>query len=153
MKPQELALMFARNRIAFGIGFVLLPGSMGRLWIGDDAKRPTVKLLTRALGVRDLAIGLGTAIALDRGTPVRGWLEAAALSDAIDLVATLLASGSIPDSSRNVVAAIAGGSAVAGVALARALDEPPAPDEIEAPEAALTGHPPPASPRPAPGAG
>jgi hypothetical protein len=140
MTPQEIALGFARNRIAFGVGFVLVPGWMGRLWIGDDAKRPAVKLLTRALGVRDLVIGLGTAIALDRGAPVRGWLEAAALSDAVDLVATLLASGSIPDRSRNVVAAIAGGSAVAGVALARALGEPPAPDEIEAPEAALTGH-------------
>jgi hypothetical protein len=25
----------------------------------------------------DLAIGLGVVIALDRGTPVRGWIEAA----------------------------------------------------------------------------
>jgi hypothetical protein len=142
VKPSDVALWMARSRIAFGAAFVLLPGLTGRLWIGDDAKRPAVRALTRALGARDVAIGLGVAIALDRGAPVRGWLEAAALSDAVDLVATLLGSGSIPDGARNVVAVVPGGSAAAGVVLARALDEPPGPGEAHAAEATLTGHPP-----------
>ena len=142
MKPSDIALSLARTRIAFGAAFLILPGVAGRLWIGDDAKRPAVKLLTRALGARDLAIGLGVAIALDRGAPVRGWLEAAALSDAMDLAATLLASGSIPDNARKGVAVVAGASAATGVALARALDEPPGAGEVHAPEAAATGHPP-----------
>jgi len=139
---KDIALFFARARIGFGTAFMLFPGVTGRFWIGDDAERRAVKVFIRALGGRDLAIGLGVAIALDRGAPVRGWLEAAALSDAVDLVATLLGSGSTPNGARNATVAIAGGSAVAGVALARALDEPPAPDEVHAPEAALTGHPP-----------
>src|ERR671922_2332248 len=142
MKPSDVALSLARGRIAFGVAFLLLPGVAGRLWIGDDAERPAVKVLTRALGARDLAIGLGVAIALDRGAPVRGWLEAAALSDGMDLAATLLAGGSIPDSARKAVAVVAGASAATGVALARALDEPPGPGEVHAPEAAVTGHPP-----------
>jgi hypothetical protein len=142
VKASDAALWMARCRIAFGAAFVLAPGLSGRLWIGDDAKRPAVKVLTRALGARDITIGLGVAIALDRGTPVRGWLEAAALSDAVDLLATLLGGRSIPDDARKVVAAGAAGSAVAGVALARALDEPPEPGEVHAAEATLTGHPP-----------
>ena len=71
------------------------PGLAGRMWIGPDAARRPVKVLARAFGVRDLAIGLGVVIALDRGTPVRGWIEAGALSDVIDTCASLLAGGSI----------------------------------------------------------
>jgi hypothetical protein len=99
-----------------------------------------VKLLARALGVRDLALGLGVVIALDRGAPVRGWLEAGALADVVDLAATLLASDSIPEGARRAVAGVAVGSAALGAGLARALDEPPPAGEVRAPEAALTGH-------------
>ena len=53
----------------------------------------------------------------------------------MDLVATLLAGDSIPPGARRAVAAIAGGSALACAALARAVDEPPVPD-VQAPEAA-----------------
>jgi hypothetical protein len=79
-------------------------------------------------------------IALDRGAPVRGWLEAGVLSDTVDFAASLLAGDSIPPDARRGVLAIAGGSAALGVALSRALDEPVEPGEVHAPEAALTGH-------------
>ena len=111
--------------MAFGAAFMLAPGLAARGWIGDDAQRPAVKVLARGFGVRDAAIGLGIAVALDRGAPVRGWLEAAAVSDGVDLAATLLA----------------GGSALLCAALARALDTPPAEHELSVPEAHLTGHP------------
>ena len=91
MEPRDRALLHARLRIGVGAAFVLLPGIAGRMWIGPDAARRPVKVLARAFGVRDLAIGLGVVIALDRGTPVRGWLEAGALSDAVDTCASLLA--------------------------------------------------------------
>ena len=73
MEPRELALLHACGRIAVGAAFVLFPGLAGRRWIGADAARRQVKVLARAFGVRDLAIGLGVVIALDRGAPVRGW--------------------------------------------------------------------------------
>ena len=82
------------------------------------ARRP-VKVLARAFGVRDLAIGLGVVIALDRGTPVRGWIEAGVLSDAIDTAASLLAGSSIPPAIRWPCVALGAGSAALG-ALARA---------------------------------
>jgi hypothetical protein len=139
MEARELALSQARGRIAVGAALVLFPGWGGRRWIGEPAGDPAVKLLTRALGVRDLAIGLGAVIALDRGAPARGWLEAGALSDVVDLVATLVAGDAIPAGARRAVTVIAAGSAVACAVLARTVDEPPVAD-VHAPEAELTGH-------------
>jgi hypothetical protein len=91
MEARELALWHARGRQLVGAAFVATPGLAGSAWIGSDARRRPVKVLARAFGVRDLAIGLGVVIALDRGTPVRGWIEAGVLSDAIDTAASLLA--------------------------------------------------------------
>ena len=134
-----MALSQARGRMVVGAALLLAPGWAGRRWIGEPADDPAVKVLTRALGVRDLVIGLGAVIALDRGAPARGWFEAAALSDAVDLVGTLLARDAIPSGTRKAVAMIAGGSGLACAALARAVDEPPLAD-VQAPEAELTGH-------------
>ena len=140
MQPRDVALAHARGRMLVGAAFVLAPGLAGRLWIGRDAVRRPVTVLARAFGVRDLALGLGVVIALDRGAPVRGWIEGGVLSDAVDVAATLLAGDSIPAELRRGVLAIGAGSAVLGAALARALDEPVPRGEVQAPEAAITGH-------------
>jgi hypothetical protein len=140
MEPREVALWHARGRQLVGAAFVLAPGLAGSAWIGSDARRRPVKVLARAFGARDLAIGLGIVIALDRGTPVRGWIEAGTLSDGIDTVASLLAGSSIPPAIRWPCVALGAGSAALGAYLAPQLDEA---DAIpgETPEAALTGHP------------
>jgi hypothetical protein len=140
MQPRDIALAIARGRVAFGVAFLLAPGFTGRRWIGADADRRAVKLLIRALGARDLALGLGVIIALDRAAPVRGWLEGGALADTADLLATLLAGDAIPEGARRATLVLAGGGAALSAALARALDEPVAAGEVQAPEAALTGH-------------
>jgi hypothetical protein len=137
---RELALALARGRILIGAGLVLAPGLVGGSWIGGDAKRRAVKTLARGLGARDVALGLGVVIALDRGAPVRGWLEACAVADLGDLGATLLAGDAIPERARTTVALIAAGSAALGAALARQLDPPPPAGATSAPEAAITGH-------------
>lgn len=142
MDPRERGLLLARLRIGVGAAFVLFPGLAGRMWIGSPAAMRPVKVLARAFGARDLAIGLGVVIALDRGTPVRGWIEAGALSDTIDAVATLLAGDSIHPAIRWPCIAMGAGSAAAGAALAPHFgDQPPEPIAGETPEAVLTGHP------------
>ena len=141
MEPRELALWHARGRQFVGASFVLAPGLAGSAWIASDARRRPVKVLARAFGARDLAIGLGIAIALDRGAPVRGWIEGAALADAIDTVASLLAGSSIPPAIRWPCIALGAGSTAMGAWLAGQFDEPPAPIPGETPESALTGHP------------
>ena len=141
MEPREAALLHARGRIAVGAAFVLFPGLAGRMWIGSDAARRPVKVLARAFGARDLAIGLGIVIALDRGTPVRGWIEAGVLSDALDTAASLLAGDSIPAAIRWPCVALGAGSAAQGAVLAPQFDEPAEPMPGETPESVLSGHP------------
>ena len=140
MEPRDLALAHARRRMLVGAAFVLAPGLAGRLWIGEDAARRPVKVLARAFGVRDLALGLGVVIALDRGAPVRGWIEGGVLSDAVDVCATLLAGDSIPQNVRRGALALGASSALLGAALSRQLDRPVPAGTVQAPEAALTGH-------------
>jgi len=92
------------------------------------------------LGGRDMALGLGVVIALDRGAPVRGWLEACALADGVDLVGCLIARDEIPRATFVTTAALAGGAALIGIWLSRQLD--PAPEATPGhPEAIATGHP------------
>jgi hypothetical protein len=141
MEPRELALLHARGRIAVGAAFVLFPALAGRMWIGSDAARRPVKVLARAFGARDLAIGLGVVIALDRGAPVRGWIEAGALSDVIDTCASLLAGASIPPAIRWPCVALGAGSAATGAALAPHFDDASEPIPGHTPEAVITGHP------------
>ena len=139
VQARDLALSNARGRMAIGAALVLAPRLAGPMWIGRDADSRAVNVLARGLGARDVALGLGTAVALDRGAPVRGWLEGAALADGVDLVSTLLAGDSIPAGKRRAVLLIAGASLIACAALARVVDEPPVAD-VHAPESELTGH-------------
>jgi hypothetical protein len=142
MEPRDRALLHARLRIGVGAAFVLFPAPAGRMWIGPDAARRPVKVLARAFGARDLAIGLGVVIALDRGTPARGWIEAGALSDAVDTCASVLAGGSIHPAIRWPAIALGATSTAAGAGLANEFDHAPEPIPGQTPEAVITGHPP-----------
>ena len=122
MDARDLTIWHAGGRMLVGAAFVFAPGLAGRGWISDDARRRPVKVLARAFGARDFALGLGVALALDRGAPVRGWVEAGGLSDAIDTCASLLAGSSIPPAIRWPCVALGAGSTAAGVLLARELD-------------------------------
>ena len=137
-----MAIAQARGRMAFGMAFLLAPGLAARGWVGDDATRPSVKVITRALGARDLALGLGVLVALDRGAPARGWLEASALSDGVDLLATLAGGRALPPAGRRGVIALAAASAGVAGWLASSVDSEGHGLEGMTPEAAITGHPP-----------
>jgi hypothetical protein len=111
------------GRIAFGIGFVAMPGLTGRLWIGRDAQRPGVKVLTQAIGARDLAAGLGALVAMRRGKPARGWFEAISLTDVLDCACGLAAGDRIPPASRGLILALGGGSAIQAAYAASGVDK------------------------------
>ena len=136
-----MAIAQARGRMAVGAAFFLLPSLAGRTWVGGDAARPASKLLSRAFGIRDLALGLGVVIAIDRGAPVRGWLEASAMSDAGDACATLLGAAAVPPLMRPGALALGVGSAALAGWLSRNLDSQGHGLEGSTPEAAVTGHP------------
>ena len=91
MDHRQLLRTIAAGRIVAGTTLLLLPGTAAGQWIGPSARTPGAKVMTRAMGVRDLAIGAGTMSALANGEPARHWALAGAASDLIDGLATVLA--------------------------------------------------------------
>jgi hypothetical protein len=88
---RQLLRTIAAGRVVVGVALVALPGTAAGTWIGPVAKDPAAKVMTRAMGARDLAIGLGTLHALQEGASARTWSLAGAASDAVDAAATVLA--------------------------------------------------------------
>jgi hypothetical protein len=139
MDDAALALSLARARIAIGAVAVAFPGLATRAMSGGRESSGIAPLFARMLGARDVALGLGTVIALDRGAPVRGWVEGSALSDAADCLACLLARKHLSQTAFRASAGLGGASAVLGAFLSSRLDPPP-PAHPGQPEAVATGH-------------
>ena len=139
MDDAALTMSLARARIAIGAAAVLFPGLATRAMSSDRKSNGIAPLFARMLGARDIALGLGTVIALDRGAPVRGWVEGSALSDAADCVACLLAREHMSPLAFRVSAGLGGASALLGAFMAGRLDPPP-PAHPGQPEAVATGH-------------
>src|SRR5687768_14711078 len=91
MGAKDLAVSVAGGRIGIGVISLLAPGLVARTMLGADAATGGTSLVFRVVGARDLGLGLGVLLALDRGGPVRGWLQASAVADGIDAGACLLA--------------------------------------------------------------
>jgi hypothetical protein len=133
-----LAALISFSRFLFGVAFIAQPQVMERAWIGKQARLPGAQLLARAVGARDLVLGLGglQAVGRDDGS-APPWMAAAAVCDAVDFGATWVAGQGIPRQARtNVLAIAAAGSMlslVAAVGLARrgqAVPPPSAADEL-----------------------
>lgn len=94
-------------RAATGLWFLLAPTAPTRAWVGDTSN--PVRYLARAVGGRDLAIGLGAVAASLRREPVWPWLGASIVGDLTDAtVSTVMVSGS----QRRTAIAFAGGFAL-----------------------------------------
>jgi hypothetical protein len=91
MERRDLAVSLARGRVAIGAVSLLAPGLVGRTITGRGGSEGATRLFLRMVGARDLGLGLGVLVALDRSAPVRGWLEASAVVDGLDAAACLLA--------------------------------------------------------------
>ena len=111
MEGRNVAVGLAGGRIAIGLVSLVAPGLVGRTMTGGSGG--ATSLFVRMVGVRDLGLGLGVLCALDRGAPVRGWLEASALVDGMDAAASMLAR----DHLRKSVVPGAVGLAIAGAVL------------------------------------
>src|SRR5688572_16544515 len=108
-----LTAFISLGRILFGTVFISQPKVMDQGWIGKQARLPGAQVLTRAVGARDLALGLGGLQAAVRNDgSARPWMAAAALCDAVDFGATWSAGRRIPRKARTGVLAIASGAAV-----------------------------------------
>jgi hypothetical protein len=139
MDDAALAIALARGRMAVGAAAIAAPGLATRVMGDRQGVAGIAPVFARMLGARDIALGLGTVIALDRGKPVRGWLEAAALADAADSIASMLGREKLSPIAFKASAVLAAASAGVGMFLARRLDPAP-PAHPGQPEAAATGH-------------
>jgi hypothetical protein len=122
------ATIVAVGRVALGLTALVWPSVPARPWVGATADDLAVRVFGRALGARDVALGLGALAALQRPAAkagevgsARAWVAAGALSDALDVVASLASWRELPRAGRWLVAASAGGAALAGAAGALAV--------------------------------
>jgi hypothetical protein len=120
MRPSTLAIAFGAGRVLVGVALLAAPRAVARSWVGADDTPATV--LTRCLGVRDLVIGAGLALAVARDRDPTTWLAGGVLADSVDGIATFAAGGDIPSNGRVGTTALAGGSALFGAWLASAID-------------------------------
>jgi hypothetical protein len=120
------ARLLATARVAIGSGLVAAPRLATATWVGRPRRSAPVALLARAVGVRDVVLGVG-ALATG-GDAQRVWLAGGVLADAADLVATLVERDELPDTAVPLVVATAGaGIALGLIALAGAQGDPPVP--------------------------
>lgn len=119
------ATVVAAGRVALGLTALAWPLVPARPWVGASADDVAARVFGRALGARDLALGLGALAALQRSSAETGsagaWVAAGALSDALDVAASLSSWRDLPRVTRWLVVASAGGAALAGAAGALAV--------------------------------
>src|SRR4051812_4346511 len=92
MDPRPFARGLAASRIAYGATIALAPAFTGPTWFGARAaRRPSTRVMTRAMGARDAALGVMALRALAGAdpAPARAVMGALAVADATDLLATL----------------------------------------------------------------
>jgi hypothetical protein len=118
----DAARLLGWLRIVTGAVLFFLPGFAARAWTGEQTTDATTDLAMKGMGARDIALGVGLVTALEKGAPVRGWLEGSALADAGDAVGTLVSWRDLPRGRGLLWFAAEAGAAVFGWQLAQRLD-------------------------------
>jgi hypothetical protein len=117
---RHAATAVAAGRTALGVAALIWPSVPARPWVGASADELGAQVFGRALGARDLALGLGALAAARQAAsgsgPAGAWYAAGALSDALDVAVTAAAWPRLPRATRWLIAATAGGAAIAGAA-------------------------------------
>jgi hypothetical protein len=122
LDEKDVARLLSVGRITVGALMVLAPRRAARLWTGEDEGSAISALAVRGLGARDLAIGMGTLIALEDDGDVSGWLRAGIVSDAGDALGVLSNFGKLGGLRRWALLATSCTAVYAGVKAADALD-------------------------------
>ena len=117
-----MAVGLGRGRIAIGVISLLAPQLVGRVITGAEPSGGGTTLFARMVGARDIGLGLGLLIAVDRGAQVRGWLEASAVVDGLDAAACLLARDHIRTILVPGITGLAASGALLSAWLSRQLD-------------------------------
>jgi hypothetical protein len=125
------AVAVAVSRIGLGVGALTRPAVVARPWVGPTGESQAGQVLGRALGGRDLALGLGTLAALqssagpgiDRPALSRAalsWVGLSGLADGFDLLITVGSWRTLPARERWLIALASGGAAALSLTAAAA---------------------------------
>ena len=120
---RPLVIGYAALRIGYAAALLAVPDRTARPWLGEVAAEPGTTIAVRGLGARDLVLSGGALARAASGRSARGWLAACAVSDAVDLAATLVADGDrLPGKSKPGTVVAAGVFGAAAAALAARLE-------------------------------
>lgn len=122
IEDRDLVRYLSMARVSIGAVTALMPRRAIRVWLGEPAT-PGLRHAARSLGARDVALGIGTLVALENGGDVSRWLEAQAMSDAADAAATLANFKQMPRRRRWLLLVAPVVAAILGLNLAGAFDE------------------------------
>jgi hypothetical protein len=111
MTPRAVARSLALGRIALGGALLVAPRALGATWMGTVAVRESATPVARALGARDLLLGVAALRTLDDAVLAPRVQRALAACDAVDLAATLSARRALPRLGTVVVVAMAAAGA------------------------------------------
>jgi hypothetical protein len=120
------AVAVAVGRLGLGVVALTRPAVVARPWVGPTGESQAGRVLGRALGGRDLALGLGTLAALQssagRGIdqPAMSWVGLSGLADGFDLLITVGSWRTLPARERWLIALASGGAAALSLAAAAA---------------------------------
>ena len=122
LDASQASRAMAAVRLGIGAIGLLAPGRLAwRLFLQGRRIDEATALVLRAAAARDLALGLGAALASKRGPgPLRGWMLAAALVDCCDALAIARSKSASP-AVRALAALVSGLSASAELLVARQL--------------------------------
>lgn len=105
----EIAAL-AAIRLGAGASLLLAPRFVAGTFAGAASSTGGDRLMVRALGIRDIVLGVGLLMGHQEGR-VRPWLRVGALSDAADAVSTLAGFGDLPKGRRWLILAASSGAA------------------------------------------
>ncbi len=123
---QSHAQMLGALRAAVGGALVVAPAFAGKVWIGSHAQGPGTRVFARALGARDLALGLRIVQVARSGRLPRELLTFGALADAMDVAATIIAGKHLTPARRMAMPLIAGAVGALGAMVVRDVQPRPA---------------------------
>jgi len=109
-------LGIALARAGLGLAALVNPELVARPWVGEGGRGDGPAVLGRALGGRDLALGLGALAAAADPQALSAWVLAGGLADVVDATVTIAFYPRLPRRGRVLVLAAAGGAAI-GAAL------------------------------------
>ncbi|MFN2594788.1 MAG: hypothetical protein ABR579_07870 [Actinomycetota bacterium] len=122
LDARDVATLLSGARVALGALLFLMPTKTAKAWSSQGADSPAAIVASRGMGGRDFVLGLGALLALGNDKPVRGWIEAAALSDLLDAINAALSFRKLPPIRALLMGGSAAGAAILGMQLAPELD-------------------------------